>query len=215
MGLLPVSMAVSANSRFPLLQLWTEGHAGGYLLLRRGRVLDAHMWGDPWLTVLTDDAADQLVPPVGDAAVLSARFARPPEAQVALRALLRRDVAAPAALAELLELLAAPLAAVEVLTGATDPATLPGACRPEPRSLAQALRDARHGLPGEPRWVGVLDWAKYAVPAVIFALLVAAGASVVATDGGSGQDYAAMALIAVLAVPCAVLAWRVRRRRSR
>jgi len=200
-SLLPFAGAVSAAHRQPGLYLWQEGTAGGYAVFRKGRLLDAHAWGDAWVIVAFDDETRAaLAPPLGDAALLAAAFDCG-DAEVALRALTRRRDDPGRLHDELCELLGVPPAALAVARGQRDPAEVPGAQRPEPVSAVRAVwRAAREGQTSG--WYRALN----AVLTPVF-LLGAAVQIVAWREDGEGWRLAFGGWLLLCALVCA---WYVR-----
>jgi hypothetical protein len=188
-------------------------------VFRKGRLLDAHAWGDSWEVVAFDDETRAaLAPPLGDAALLAAAFDRG-DAEVALRALTRRADDPGRLLDELCELLGVPPAALAVARGERDPAEIAGARQPEPVSAARAVwraaRENREGGDGgaresrlrrlgreRPGWYRALN----AALAPVF-LLVGAAQIVSWRGGGSGWQLVLGAWLLLSALVCA---WYVR-----
>jgi hypothetical protein len=212
-GLLPFAGAVSGARRQPALYLWQDGAAGGYAVFRKGRLLDAHAWGDSWEIVAFDDEmAAALGSPLGDAALGAAAFGRG-EAEVALRALTRRRDDPGRLHDELCELLGIPGLVLAIARGQRDPAELPGAQQPEPVSAARAAgRVVTEGNSADP-WLRRLGrerpgWYR-AVNAVLTPVFLLAGLAQVAgwRDGGSLWRLVIGTWLVLCALVCA---WYVR-----
>lgn len=122
--LLPVAAGLAAG-RTAALVLWRQGEVCGYQLLRRGDVVDLHVWDDTWEVLLPTDVDQELVevlraalgPGTGDADVLLelAPGTRAGVDAVAVRSLLRRPPGTQR-LSELTELLGLPAAVARVVT---------------------------------------------------------------------------------------------------
>jgi hypothetical protein len=212
-GMLPFAGAVSGAQRSPALYLWQDGAAGGYAVFRKGRLLDAHAWGDAWEVVAFDDETSAaLGPPLGDAALLAAAFDRR-EAEVALRALTRRRDDPARLHDEMCELLGVPPVALELARARRDPAEMPGAQQPEPMSAARAIwRAATEGRPSDSRLRRLSRerpvWYR-ALNAVLTSLFLVVGGTQILgwRDGGSAWRLALGAWLLVCGLVCA---WYVR-----
>ena len=122
--LLPVAAGLAAG-RTAALVLWRQGEVCGYQLLRRGDVVDLHVWDDTWEVLLPTEADQEFVevlrsalgPGTGDADVLLdlAPGTRVGVGAVAVRSLLRRPPGTER-LSELAELLGLPAAVAHVVT---------------------------------------------------------------------------------------------------
>ncbi len=74
---LATSVSSTGGRRAPVLLLWRDREECGYLLWQRGSPVDSHAWNSPWeLTAPATDTAEELAPPHGDAARLTAAARR-------------------------------------------------------------------------------------------------------------------------------------------
>jgi hypothetical protein len=179
-----------------------------------------------WTGTTDDKTAEELAAPQGDAAVI-ARVVRRPEAEVNLRALLRRSGDSGDLLTSLVELLDLPEDSLALLDGRSTPDQLPHSERLEATSPARAARRQPRQLFGQdaPKALRLLErvsaWGTLAA-ALVCAAMTALGVAVLATDGTavdqlgtSGEDWLATLLFAMLA---GVLGWlgvsSLRRRRQ-
>lgn len=224
---LSAGLSSAGGRRAPVLLLWRDQAECGYQVWRRGWPLDIHVWNFPWEVLATDDkTAEELAAPQGDAAVI-ARVVRRPEAEVNLRALLRRSGDSGDLLTSLVELLDLPEDSLALLDGRSTPDQLPHSERLEATSPARAARRQPRQLFGQdaPKALRLLErvsaWGTLAA-ALVCAAMTALGAAVLATGGTavdqlgtSGEDWLATLLFAMLT---GVLGWlgvsRLRRRRQ-
>jgi hypothetical protein len=224
---LSAGLSSAGGRRAPVLLLWRDQAECGYQVWRRGSPLDVHVWNSPWEVLADDDkTAEELAAPQGDAAVI-ARVVGRPEAEVDLRALLRRGGDPDDVLTDLVELLDLPEEGLALLDGRSAPDQLPHSERLEATSPARAAwaqsrqpfgQDAPKALRLVER---VWAWGTLAA-ALVCAAMTALGVAALATDGGavdqvgtSGEDWSATLLFGVLT---GVLGWlgvsRLRRRRQ-
>ena len=158
--MLPVAAGLGAGRRSTLV-LWRQGQARGYQLVRRGDVLDSHVWNTAWEVVLpTADIDDEkrsllheaLAPAHGDAALLLEHLAVGPSEHADLmagRSLLRRPPD-DQVLSDLCRLLDLPLAAAALVEDRPAPA-LAAAAIVTPGSTRRAIyASATAPRPGDP-----------------------------------------------------------------
>lgn len=214
---LAAGLSEAGRRRDPALWLWRGGDECGYLLWRRGRTLDGHVWQPPWTLLPGTD--EDFGPTPGDAAVLAAAVGRP-DAEVPLRALLRRREPAATVLPELAGLLGLPTSVPAVLAG-TELRELPGARAVEQRSVLAAVRqearrEEERRARTTPPWRTWLGLVTYGLLAVVAAGMAVFGVALLVTDGAAGDqdgtgpgDWASTAVFVVLTV---LFARDVRRR---
>lgn len=163
--MLPVAAGLGAGRRSAVV-LWRQGDARGYQLVRRGDVLDAHVWSSSWEVVLpAEDLDDELrgslrealEPPRGDAGLLLAQLGTgtpQPGDLLAVRSLLRRPPDGEV-LADLCRLLDLPVAAADLVEDRPVPLLATAALVP-PGSTARAVyQSATAPRPGDPWFLRV------------------------------------------------------------
>ena len=156
----PIAAGMSSGRRAALL-LWRQADARGYQVLRRGEVVDAHVWDRGWEVVELDSELDPelrenlvaaLLPGAGDAEILAKHIAADPAVDlVSVRSLLRRDPDE-TVLARLCELVGVDDRVAAVVEGEAEFGQLPGAQPVQAASGAAALwAAARAPREDEPR----------------------------------------------------------------
>lgn len=156
----PLAAGLSSGRRGALL-LWRQADARGYQVLRRGEVLDAHVWDRGWEVVELDRELDPelrenlvaaLLPGTGEAEILVKHLAADADVDVvSVRSLLRRSPDE-TVLARLCELVGIDPRIAEVVEGSAEFGQLPGAQRVEAASGAAAMwAAARAPREDEPR----------------------------------------------------------------
>lgn len=204
--LLPVAAGLAAGRTASLL-LWRQGGACGYQLVRRGDVLDTHVWDDAWeVRVPTEDVDEQLradllealAPAEGDAPALlqHAPGERGSVDAVAVRTVLRRPPG-PDRLVELCEVLGLPPLAAAVPDGA-DPDDLQAAWTAvQPGSVRRAVLTAVTAPRADDPWFKRVAHRKpwwYRVASLVWVAAVVAWVVELWPDGGTAARVGAVVL---------------------
>lgn len=159
----------SGARRKPVVVLWRRGAMTGLQLMRKGDIVDVHIWEPSWreirptgilhplLDEVVGDVIEALQPMRSEGEALVKAYGLDGEATINLRALLRRPVPD---VAGLMRLLGLPEEAAAVLACTTTVAELPGAVVYEPAPLREVMkREMATSSPSDPRWVRVFEAA--------------------------------------------------------
>jgi len=139
----------SATGRKPVVVLWRRGAMTCVHLMRKGDLVDVHVWEPAWVDIrptgmvhphldeVVDEVIDTLVPARSEGAPFAKAFGLDSAAAMNLRALLRRGEAD---IAGLVRLLGLPDEVATVFAGDHELTDLPGATVAEPTTMKTALR---------------------------------------------------------------------------